>query len=384
MIRPLRFAVAALAVFAACSSESTAPLETQNDAALAAQTFSNLADSVSRSGGDPDVGNGYSAIADAVRLGGRVSSIVIAVDGVPTTFLATASAVTIDLCAKSTCDAVRIVYRSLIAWDKANPRRVVQLTSASDVHPIGAMLYPSLLAIYEPMASLIYMDGTGGTYFGTSGSQQFSFAVSPTSCTSTRDSAMAPTRGPLACSQADFKIAFSAKAEPSAFLVSKNNATGTRALSMSSQTVVGSHSLIDARRCDAACKPGEPGGMPPGPPIVVRPSSDLPGSVSASVDSVVTLTLTVKNPSAQSIKVKFPGGQRYDFVVTDSATRKEVWRWGAGQAFTKEIGEQDVAAGGALVYRERWKPSTRGKLFIRAVLVSLTHRSEAYTTVVVP
>ena len=38
--------------------------------------------------------------------------------------------------------------RSLIAWDKGNPKRLVQLSSSTNDEQIGAILDPSSLALY--------------------------------------------------------------------------------------------------------------------------------------------------------------------------------------------------------------------------------------------
>ena len=388
-IRPRIIALAAAAL-GACSSDSTAPLTTTSAASLAADQFTRLADSVSRSGGDADVGNAYSSIAGVLRAGGRVSSIVITIDGAATTFTATALGTELGYsssCVGTACAArpKPVLMRSLVAWDAANPKRVVQLTAQSDDEPIAAMLYPTLLASYAPMASLVYMDGAGGTYFGTSGSQKMGETVSTTPCAVARDSVPVATKLPSTCTQADFSIAFSAKAEPSAFLVRDNTAKGTHAIAMTTQTVAGSHTLLVPPTCDTACAPGSPNGPPsvPPPPVVVRPSSELPASLSATMDSLVTLTFTLKNPSSDAIKVTFPSGQRYDFIATDSTTGRDVWRWSADKSFTQALSEQTVPANGTLVFIAQWKPAAKSRYLLHGLLVSTSHRGEAYASVVV-
>jgi hypothetical protein len=389
----VRLSVVALAAAAmvACSSDSTAPLGETSAAALAADQFAKMADSVSRTGGDADVGTAYAAIAGAVRMGGRVSPVVITIDGVATTF--TATAVSSEMvygppCTGSVCAArpKPTVLRSLIAWDAANPKRVVQLSAQSDDEPIAAMLFPSLLAIYTPMASLVYLDGAGGTYFGTSGTQKISETVGTTPCIAGRDSVLLPMKLPSTCTHSDFTVAFNAKAEPSTFLVANNTAKGVHAIVMSSQSVPGSHIAMTIPVCDTTCYPGGPNGpiVPIEPPVVVRPSGVLPASLAATVDSLVTMTLTVKNPSAEATTVTFPTGQKYDFVVTDTTTGREVWRWAAGKAFTQAFGEQRIAGNGTLVFKEQWKPLARGKYLVHGVLVSISHRAEAYASVLVP
>jgi hypothetical protein len=96
------------------------------------------------------------------------------------------------------------------------------------------------------------------------------------------------------------------------------------------------------------------------------------------------MTLTVKNPSADPIKVTFPSGQKYDFVVTDSTTGRDVWRWADGKGFTMALVDQTVPGNGSLVFTERWKPLGRGRYLVHGLLVSLSHRAEAYASVLVP
>lgn len=391
MTHRIRLGVIALAATAlgACSTESTAPSSTGNDAALAADQFAKLADSVNRSGGDADVGSAYSAIAGAVRAGGRVTPISLTIDGVAAPFVATAISNELSYaapCAANGCVALSrpMLQRTLIAWEAANPRRVVQLTAESDDEPIDVLLYPSLLALYAPHATLVYMDGKGGTYFGTSGTQKMAETKSATPCAVSRDSAVTSNLR-SACTQSDFTITFSARAEPSAFLIANNTATGVHTLAMSAQTVAGSHLLSTVASCDSVCYPGP--NMPPvheGPPIVVRPTSELPATLTTSVDSLVTMTLTVKNPSASAIRIAFSSGQKFDFVVTDSSTGRDVWRWSANKSFAAVYSEQVVPANGILAFSADWKPPTRGRYLVHGLLVSVSHRAEAYASVLVP
>ena len=382
----IRLSASALAVvtFAACSSEITTPLAS-SEATRAADQFTKMADSVNRNGGDADVGGTYSAIAAAVRMGGRVSPITISIDGVPTAFVAAAMSSELtypSTCAGNpTCDPMPpIRMRNLVAWDKENPKRVVQISSASDNDPIAAMLYPSLLAIYAPMASLIYMDGAGGTYFGTSGTQRASVAKSTTPCTAGRDSALA-SKLPSACTQAELTIAFDGKVEPSTFLVENNTAKGTHTIAMASQKVAGTHMQVTIPACDTACTPG--GTIPVAPPVVVRPTNELTAALTVSVDSVVNLTLTLKNPLATPTTVQFSSGQQFDFVATDSSTGRAVWQWSATRSFLAAKSEQTIPANGSLTFTEMWKPPTRGLYLVRGVLVSTSHRGEAYASVIV-
>ena len=103
-IRGTLFGVAWLIAAAACDTDGvTNP--TNDDAARAVNVFTHLADSVSRNGGDAEMGGAYASLAEAVRAGGRVSTIVITVDGAPTTFyaIATLNDVSLAPCAVGFC-----------------------------------------------------------------------------------------------------------------------------------------------------------------------------------------------------------------------------------------------------------------------------------------
>lgn len=376
-IRRAALGVACLSLAAACSAhtECCGP-PTQDDATRAVDLFAHLADSVSRSGGDSDVGGAYASLAEAVRQGGRISPIVIAVDGVATTFLATAQQTEMSLtCAGQLCSMVKSVttLRTLIAWQQDDPRRVVQLSSAADTEPIRAYLYPVFVPFSGPSASLIFFDGKGGTYFGSSGSQKFGVTTSTTPCTTAGAGApfIAIPPAPPRCTQADFSIAFSAKAEPSTFLASRNTATGSHSFSMLAQPVLGARFELTAA-------------SPPFPPIVVPPSLSLPATLTAKVDSLVTLTLTVSNPSSTPAQVAFNSGQHYDFTIIDGSTGTQLWRWSLGMGFTLALGTQSIPANGTLVYTAQWKPTQKGNLIATGSLVSMSHRAESKTAFSVP
>ena len=381
-----RAAVVAVAtLLAACDGQTTEPYETQSEAARAAQTFSDLADSVARNGGDADVGSAYSGIAGILRMGGRVTPITIGIDGVATPFMAAAMTVetTVNDCppgAQCIKAPETFVLRSLIAWETDNPTRIVQLSSSSNDETIGAILDPSPLALYVRMASLFYMDGAGGTYIGTSGSQKIDVTKSATLCPepAAGDTLFRILRPKGTCVLAEHAVTFSGTVEPSPFLTTSNTAKGSHTITMSPQNVHGTHAAITINTCDPSCT------IPVAPPVVVRPSNELPATLSANVSSDVTLTLTVKNPSAEPVKVVYPTGQQYDFVVIDSATGKPAWRWSEGKGFTQAIVEQTVPAGGSLTFVEKWTPPKGGLYLAHARLTSTSHRSQAYASFVVP
>jgi hypothetical protein len=383
--------VVAASALAACGSDSTAPIDTQGDAALAAQTFAQLADSVTRAGGDAATGSAYAGIAGIVRAGGHVTPITLTIDGTATTFLAAAATfeTTINDCPKGAyCFAPPATYvtHSLIAWDKGNPKRIVQLASASNDEQIGAILDPSPLAIYARMASLIYMDGAGQTFLGISGTQHFDVTKSDTPCPVPDDSLKVGYLRPNGtCTLADHTVSFAGTLEPSPFQLVSNVARVQHTIAMSAQTVAGMRRTVtfDNVACDTACtKP--PVDSTSQPPVVVKPSGELQGKLAVTVDSVLHLTFSVRNPASEAVKVVYPSGQKYDFAVVDSTSGKEVWRWSASRTFLAAIVEQSVPAGGTLTFVETWKPVARGRYLAHAWLTSTSHRAEAYAAVVVP
>ena len=368
--------VACVSLAAACSGD-TAVAPAQDEAARAVELFARLADSVSRSGGDRDLGGAYASLAEAVRQGGRISPIAITLDGVATTFLATAQRTEIELtCPTQTICALATqvsLLRTLIGWQQDNPRRVVQLSSTSDTSPIRAYLFPVLLPFPGPSASLIFFDGNGGTYFGTSGSQKFGVTTSTTPCTTAgaRNPIIAIFPAPPRCTQADFSIAFNGKAEPSTFLSSKNTATGSHSFSMPTQPVLGARFQLTAT-------------APPFPPIIVTPGLTLSAALSVKVDSLVTLTLSVGNPSITPAEVFFSSGQHFDFTVNDAADGTVIWRWGTDMLFSQALSTQTIPANGTLVYTAQWKPTKRGNLIATGSLKSMSHRAEARLSISVP
>lgn len=374
-LRITAFGAACLLVTIACGSDtSTTP--TQDDAARAVNVFTQLADSVARAGGDSTVGGTYASLAEAVRQGGRISPIVITVDDVPTAFFATALQTETNLaCTSPICSAVKRVFtlRTLIAWQQNDPRRLVQLSSEADTDPIRAYLFPVLVPFAGNSASFTFLDGKGGAYFGTSGTQKFDATKSAVPCTvaTAGKPTIAIFPAPPRCTQADFIITFSAKAEPSSFLTGRNNATGSHTFSMSAQPVVGARFELVAA-------------VPPFPPIVVTPNVSLPATLTAKVDSLMTLTLTVSNPSSVPAMIHFNSGQHYDFTISDASNGALLWRWGMGMFFTQVLSTETIPANGKLVYTAEWKPASKGSYVGTGSLVSVSHRADAKVAVSVP
>jgi len=385
--------LASAAILVACGSDSTAPLET-TDAAAAAQTFAQLADSVARNGGSAEAGTAYAGIAGILRMGGRVTPITLTIDGASRSYLATAmsiESVTNPCPPNAMCFApvMRIVQRSLIAWDRDNPTRIVQLSSSSNDERIGTYGDSTSLALWAPLASLIYMDGTGMMYFGTSGEQAFAVSKSATPCPLSADSiplgVLRPRGYSATCVLADITVKFDGTVEPSVY-VAANKTAVTHTIAMGTQTVAGTHQETSVAACDTSCSvpPTDPNGPTPTPPVVVSPGASLPASLAATVDSLVHLVFTVKNPAGAPIRISFPSSQRFDIVAIDSTTGKNVWTWSANQSFLATAQDETVPGNGALVYTASWKPPAKGLYLFHATLASTSPRAEAYTTVVVP
>ena len=385
--------LASAAILVACGSDSTAPLKT-TDAAAAAQTFAQLADSVARNGGSAEAGTAYAGIAGILRMGGRVTPITLTIDGASRSYLATAmsiESVTNPCPPNAMCFApvMRIVQHSLIAWDKDNPTRIVQLSSSSNDERIGTYSDSTSLALWAPVASLIYMDGTGVMYFGTSGAQAFSVAKSATPCPTSADTiplgVLRPRGYSATCVLADITVKFDGTVEPSVY-VAANKTAVTHTIAMGTQTVAGTHQETSVAACDTTCSvpPTDPNGPTPTPPVVVSPGTNLPASLAATMDSLVHLVFTVKNPAGAPIRISFPSSQRFDIVAIDSTTGKNVWTWSANQSFLATAQDETVPGNGALVYTASWKPPAKGLYLFHATLASTSPRAEAYTTVVVP
>ncbi len=386
--------LAALLFAAACSSYDLLPAAPDLvDAARAAASFDHIADSVQSSGGaaNADLAASYGALAGAVRNGGRLSPVTITIDGVPTSFIATAqltessfSPCSGQICAALAPSVVRpVVTRSLIAWQKDDPRRVVQLTAAADSLKIGAQLFPSFAAPFVPTALLVYLDGKGGTWFGTSGTQKMTSAASEAPCTTLAGSrpviAIVPS---VRCTLAEFTIAFNGIAEPSRFIVANNTATGIHSLAMAAQPVSGVRLQYTTPPCSpSACLPG--GG--PLPPIDVKPTTMLPSTLTATQDAsgTVTFTFTVTNTLASPANVGFATSQQVELVAADPATGAVVWSSSAAALFAQAMTSRTIAAGGSASFTESWKPAVKGTYTVSALLTSYTHRASARASVTV-
>ena len=365
-----------LAALAACGSDSVTATQNDLTATAAAAVFSHLADSVTKASGDTSLINAYANIATAIRLAGRVSNVTITVDGSAKTFLASAqqTELTPTICASaiSCVTGGATALRSMIAWQLDDPRKVVQLTSFSNSDAIGSYIAPTASVFASLPALLVYLDGSGGAFFGTSGTQSFDVTTSSTDCASGSSSPTTIPTYPAAprCTQAEFNIALSAVAQPSQFLAGKNPATGTHSFAMAAQAVHG------VRLQQIAS-------YTPSGPVTVTPSLGLQSTLTAKVDSVVTLTFTVTNPASTPAAVVFNTGKMSDFIITD-ANNALLYRSSAGVSYTQMLSTTTIPAGGSVQYQAVWKPTVKGTLNAVALLTSQSHLASAKTTVTVP
>ncbi len=243
-------AVTAIAALTACSHEPTGVL-TEQDALDAAARFQSLANDAYNAGADPDVVGAYRDVASAVLRNGRISAVTIVIDGVATEFLATARQMEIDggpACSQpgSLC-LMAAPLRSVIAWQRSDPRRVVQLTATAGATAIGPAV-PVLVDASVTIASLIYFDGAGGVYAGTSGTQRIDDPVqSDTPCYTGPPVPTASAMAMLAqCTRAEFTASFNGVLAPSPIPARHNTATGTHTITMASQSIHGARLVLPA------------------------------------------------------------------------------------------------------------------------------------------
>ncbi len=97
----------------------------------------------------------------------------------------------------------------------------------------------------------------------------------------------------------------------------------------------------------------------------------------------IVLTLTARNGGAQPVTLSFSSGQRYDFTVEDAAGRT-AWRWSADRGFIQMLGDETVAAGGELIYRERFEDRLPpGTYRVTGLLTTMDGARKAAATVLV-
>jgi hypothetical protein len=68
----------------------------------------------------------------------------------------------------------------------------------------------------------------------------------------------------------------------------------------------------------------------------------------------VKLELLVINISDKLLPFKFSSSQNYDFVISDTATGQEVWRWSHGTAFAQMVRSDSIRGSSKWTYSEVW------------------------------
>lgn len=380
--------LAGIAVIATgCSSEPTVPND-RTAATDAAQTLLHLADSLSANGGSASEVGAYRGLASQLVGSGRLSSVTISVDGAPSEFLATAQELQVGGCPPGAmCTLMATLpIRWMSAWQKDHPRRMVQLFAPGGTPFAGGAPYYEGSTPVAVLRGLLYLDGAGSMYGGSTTSQSVSVTTSDSPCT-TRDNPLPAVYPAWSCRQADFTIAFDGVAtliplddiEARPLAASSASAAPSHHLAMSSQPVHGAH-VEAALQCPNCVNPGQPGTTPP----MMSPWRDsLTATLTASVGSDVTFTFTVKNTSSSSATLKFNDAQQYDIRVWD-ANDGLAWRWGADKGFAQMLTTRTLAAGESVTYVEHWTPKAAGKFHAMAYLTSSTHGAVGFTNVSVP
>jgi hypothetical protein len=96
-------------------------------------------------------------------------------------------------------------------------------------------------------------------------------------------------------------------------------------------------------------------------PAVNRPVADSGVTVILRTDQPrykpgqpITLSLTVSNATQRPAMLQFNSAQRYEFTIQDQGGKTH-WQWGANRMFAQVLGEETLAPGDSLVYRETFR-----------------------------
>jgi hypothetical protein len=83
-------------------------------------------------------------------------------------------------------------------------------------------------------------------------------------------------------------------------------------------------------------------------------TSDLDlGTAQFKPGEPIPITMTLKNCGDNVVHLFYPSGQRFEFYAqNDSGV--EVWRWSTGQTFDQAKGEEQIAVGQSVVYKQTW------------------------------
>jgi hypothetical protein len=364
-------AAAAIALLAAGCTSSTEPFA--DPAALAASvTFDRIADSLYAAGADPGVSSAYHEIARVLRGGPALTGVVISVDGVPADYLATALSFDQNYCPPDAiCASIyRTPLNSMIAWQRSDPRRIVQLTAGDAAVPSRTSFGPT---------TLIYLDGAGGVYLGWSGTQSIRATPTEQRCAVPAAPPESSYLMPLvACFAATFDVSFDGTVQWPPLALRGNTATGTHAIAMAGQTVSGTK--LFRLPCTDGCV-GDPPALRPPVAIGANSSTLQSGLRTTVVERDVTLELMVKNISPAPVQIDFDSAQQYDFIVRSFASGAVVWQWSANKSFGQSLGSRTLAPGETVVFSEPWNAAAAGNYLIQALLTSRSHRAAASASI---
>jgi hypothetical protein len=255
--------VAALLAAAGCTS-STEPFRDPGTLA-AADAFDRIADSLSTAGAEPRLSTSYREVARMVRRGPTLSSVVVSVDGVPAEYLATAVSFDQNYCPPGAVCALAFVYwpplNSVIAWQRSDPRRIMQLTADGDA-PIGTTPGYTYTGPLFRRTALVYLDGAGGVYVGARGAQSIKATPSDEPCAApTAPLGASYVMPPIQCTRATFDVSFDATVQPPSFDLRGSTASGTHTVAMTAQTVSGTR--LFGPTCSGGCIGDTPLMRPP-------------------------------------------------------------------------------------------------------------------------
>lgn len=83
----------------------------------------------------------------------------------------------------------------------------------------------------------------------------------------------------------------------------------------------------------------------------------------------ITLQLTVRNRTPQTVEVDFASGHQYDFFVFTSGSNATHWVWSSTALFTQATSTQTFAAGESKVFSVHWSTDRRGQYEARGALL---------------
>lgn len=119
-----------------------------------------------------------------------------------------------------------------------------------------------------------------------------------------------------------------------------------------------------------ACAPAVPSGG----------SDPLAGTLAVEIAAdTAWLTLNVTNATAEAVVLEYPSAQRYDFQIR-RPTGEVVWHWSAARSFAQVLGEERLAPGETIRYREGWRIAGPGEYVAVGRLESTNERVELSTS----